>query len=996
MSESIWNDPRITAYVLDELSAEDRDAFETELESSDELAAAVEQARGVTEQLAGLYAAEQTPPLDRARRESILASDRKTVTLADNKDHENRSWRIPLIVLTTAATLLLLVGIAPWLNQHETDLSVTQLPPSPTVATTESAQTSDADAAATVLETKATDRSELLLRDLSRRDSSGSDADFDGVADPAVAISARPMLAEQFGNQVAQNNATESEQRDRASSVAERLRQRAIDGDDQVAGASAQAGVAIADAETLWPYRGKAGVSRFNMTAEPSIGSPQPSAGSPQPSMGDSAPLDVRGSASPQHTTRSMPANIPMSAGEASPLSSAAAEGANDPYGVASRPSLPGGASRVYRYVPGNEQATPAPAPVRGNGIVAGESGQAGAIGDTPLKFVPELGSFVMPADKHVLKPIAQGVEEMDEAETSGRGTVFSLGGEGLPTPKLALKNPVGNAAAYPGAASPAGAQPTTSKALGRGSTAAAGGAIGGRGFGRSPAPIGDFFERTPDFALPMDEGRGPGIAGDQFEPITDNPFKRVSGDDALSTFSVDVDTASYSKVRDFLMRANELPRPDSVRIEEMVNYFAYDYPPPPADAEHPFAARASITSCPWNPKHRLARISLQGKTMDKGQRPPCNLVFLLDTSGSMNAPNKLPLVIQGMQMLVKELRPQDQVAITVYADAAGLVLDSTSAKKEKKIRKALTQLSAGGSTNGGAGIALAYQTARDHFIAGGVNRVILCTDGDFNVGTTGTDELVRMVEQEAKGGIYLSVLGFGMGNHNDAMLEKISGQGNGNYAFIDTQNEARKVLVDQTSGTLVTIAKNVKMQVEFNPAHVSSYRLIGYENRLLAKEDFNDDTKDAGEIGAGHSVTALYELIPAGAEADASAPLVDDLKYQSKPQPTEAAGSDESLTLKLRYLAPDAVIDSDDESTLIEIPVEDEGGEFEDADSEFRFAAAVAGFGMQLRHSPYAGSWTLGDVLKVAESAGGKDKYELRAEFVDLVRKASELMGEQ
>jgi Ca-activated chloride channel family protein len=285
----------------------------------------------------------------------------------------------------------------------------------------------------------------------------------------------------------------------------------------------------------------------------------------------------------------------------------------------------------------------------------------------------------------------------------------------------------------------------------------------------------------------------------------------------------------------------------------------------------------------------------------------------------------------------------------------------------------------------------LAYQTARDNFIPEGVNRVILCTDGDFNVGTTGTAELVRMVEREAKGGVFLSVLGFGMGNHNDAMLEKISGRGNGNYAFIDNRKEARKVLVDQTSGTLVTIAKDVKLQIDFNLNHVSSYRLIGYENRVLAKEDFNDDKKDAGEIGAGHAVTALYEIVPAGVEADASRPKVDDLKYQTEPEPTEAADSDEMMTLKLRYKQPDG-----DTSTLVEFPVTDEGGEFKDADHDVRFAAAVASFGMQLRRSEYAGSWTMNDVIRVADDARGEDMDGLRAEFVDLARKAKELMGQE
>jgi len=488
---------------------------------------------------------------------------------------------------------------------------------------------------------------------------------------------------------------------------------------------------------------------------------------------------------------------------------------------------------------------------------------------------------------------------------------------------------------------------------------------------------------------LPSDEGLGPGMAGDRFDPIDDNPFRRVS-EHPLSTFSIDVDTASYSKVRDFLMRAGSLPRPDAVRLEEMVNYFDYAADPPADDSADPFAVRTIVTACPWNQEHRLARVTIKGKELLQADRPKCNLVFLIDTSGSMNATNKLPLVQSGLKMLIEQLNDDDQVAIVVYAGSAGLVLDSTNVSKSKEIRRALTRLSAGGSTNGGQGITLAYQTARDHFIQDGVNRVILCSDGDFNVGTTGTDKLVRMVESEAKGGVFLSVLGFGMGNHNDAMLEQISGRGNGNYAFIDTEKEAKKVLVDQTSGTLVTIAKDVKLQIEFNPAKVDSYRLLGYENRVLAKEDFNDDKKDAGEIGAGHTVTALYEIVPAGVEADASGPKVDDLKYQAKPQLNDVAQSDEMMSLKLRYKKPD-----EDKSTLIEFPVVDDGGEFADADNDTRFAAAVAGFAMQLRNSDYRGTWTIEDVIGVAKSAKENDTFELKAEFVEMAEKAKALMGE-
>jgi Ca-activated chloride channel family protein len=512
---------------------------------------------------------------------------------------------------------------------------------------------------------------------------------------------------------------------------------------------------------------------------------------------------------------------------------------------------------------------------------------------------------------------------------------------------------------------------------------------MGGMG-GMGGMDMGETGGYTHARAEAIDEGRGPGMAGDRFDPITDNPFKRVS-EHPVSTFSIDVDTASYSKVRSFLTESGTLPRPDAVRIEEMINYFDYAYEPPAADSEHPLVARAEIVSCPWNQSHRLARIALKGKTFTASERPACNLVFLIDSSGSMNAPNKLPLVQEGMKLLLSKLGPGDRVAIVVYAGSAGLVLESTPASEDAKIRRALTQLAAGGSTNGGAGITLAYQTARDHFIKDGVNRVILCTDGDFNVGTTGTDSLVRMVEQESKGGVFLTVLGFGMGNHNDAMLEQISGKGNGTYAFIDTINEARKVLVDQTDSTLVTIAKDVKLQLEFNPARVSAYRLIGYENRVLAKEDFNDDKKDAGEIGAGHTVTALYEIVPAGVQADAIAPPTDELKYQKGVALTEAADSNEVMTVKMRYKAPDA-----DTSKLVEFPLSDEGKSFEQADVDVRFAAAVAGFGMKLRSSPYAGSWTYSDVEKTAEAALGEDTYGLRAEFLELVRRAAMLTIEE
>jgi Ca-activated chloride channel family protein len=505
------------------------------------------------------------------------------------------------------------------------------------------------------------------------------------------------------------------------------------------------------------------------------------------------------------------------------------------------------------------------------------------------------------------------------------------------------------------------------------------GGYQGGNGVGHTV----DELERLPADSPHL--GLGPGAAGDRYDVILENEFVRAN-DAPLSTFSIDVDTASYAKVRMFLSQHRQLPRPDAVRIEELVNYFPYSYEPP-AD-ERPFAAHLAAAACPWNPDHRLVRIGIKGREMPVSERPASNLVFLLDVSGSMDQAQKLPLLKRGMKLLVDQLSENDRVAIVVYAGAAGLVLDSTTGDQKAKITQALERLSAGGSTNGGQGIQLAYQTALDHFIPGGVNRVILCTDGDFNVGTTGTGQLVRMVEGQARAGVFLSVLGFGIGNHNDAMLEQVSNKGNGNYAFVDTEREARKVLVDQLSATLVTIAKDVKIQVQFHPARVAAYRLIGYENRLLAAQDFNDDTKDAGEIGAGHTVTALYEVVPADSTM-ASTPSIDPVQQQVPGEPAEAAAGDELLTLKLRYKEPDG-----DTSALLEFRLPDRDLAFSRADRDFQFAAAVAGFGMLLRDSRYKGDATYAGVLEIAAAAAADDTSGYRQEFLDLVRTAAGLSG--
>ncbi|HUY89218.1 MAG TPA: VWA domain-containing protein [Pirellulales bacterium] len=469
--------------------------------------------------------------------------------------------------------------------------------------------------------------------------------------------------------------------------------------------------------------------------------------------------------------------------------------------------------------------------------------------------------------------------------------------------------------------------------------------------------------------------------SGESYAPIVENPFLKIV-DSPLSTFSIDVDTASYANVRRFL-NSNTLPPADAVRIEELVNYFSYDYPQPEAGA--PFSVHTEVAGCPWNAEHRLLKVGLKGREIAAERRPASNLVFLLDVSGSMNQPNKLPLVKEAMLLLTEQLDERDRVAIVVYADQSELALPSTSGADKRTIETAVSALSAGGSTNGGQGIQTAYETARTHFIKDGVNRVILATDGDFNVGVTDQDELVRLIEEQARGGVFFSALGFGDGNLKDGTLEKLADKGNGNYAYIDTLGEARKALVDQLSGTLVTIAKDVKVQIEFNPAQVSSFRLIGYENRMLAAADFNDDRKDAGEIGAGHTVTALYELVPARAAAAAA---VDVLKYQrAEPAFKPAAESGELLTLKLRYKQPDG-----DKSRLLEHVVADEGKRYGQASRDFKFAASVAAFGMLLRHSSHAGDANFDAVLELAGEGLDSDLNGYRAEFIGLAKKAKKL----
>ncbi|GAB3824870.1 vWA domain-containing protein [Hymenobacter jeollabukensis] len=507
-----------------------------------------------------------------------------------------------------------------------------------------------------------------------------------------------------------------------------------------------------------------------------------------------------------------------------------------------------------------------------------------------------------------------------------------------------------------------------------------------------------ELVETTTDAAMapePVANQPVPGAADtaparrENYAVIHENPFLDARRN-PLSTFAIDVDRASYANVRRFLLQNRQLPPPDAVRLEELVNYFPCQYPQP---GSGPASLNAEVAACPWNPAHQLVLVGVQGKDVASENLPPANLVFLLDVSGSMNDPDKLPLLKESLRLLVRErLRPQDYVSIVVYAGAAGLVLPPTSGTERETILGALDKLEAGGSTAGGEGLRLAYEVARQHRQPGGNNRVILATDGDFNVGEQSDADMERLITRERESGVFLSVLGFGQGNLQDSQMELLADKGNGNYAYIDQLGEARRVLVQQFGGTLFTLAKDVKVQVEFNPALVREYRLLGYENRLLAAEDFNDDRKDAGELGAGQQVTALYEIVPTGSPTAAASPAVDPLKYQATAATYAAGSSPELLTVKLRYQEPQG-----SPSRLLTLPVR--GARLDEpivrASDNLRWAAAVAQFGLLLRGSQYRGTASWASTQELTSRATGPDADGTRAEFRQLVQQAAMLQGE-
>ena len=468
----------------------------------------------------------------------------------------------------------------------------------------------------------------------------------------------------------------------------------------------------------------------------------------------------------------------------------------------------------------------------------------------------------------------------------------------------------------------------------------------------------------------------------EEYKNIEENGFKKVN-EHPLSTFSTDVDAAAYSNMRRYLNRG-ELPPADAIRTEELINYFSYNYPQP--TDKNPIKIATEVGSCPWNKNHRLVRIGLKAKEIPAEKLPVSNLIFLIDVSGSMYGPQRLGLVRSSLKLLVNNLRDTDRIAIVVYSGSAGERLPSTSGSDKQKIREAIDELTAGGSTAGGEGIKLAYKIAKENFVKGGNNRIILCTDGDFNVGVSSNEGLENLIEQERKSGVYLTVLGYGMGNYKDSKMQILAEKGNGNHAYIDNLQEANRVLVNEFGATMHTIAKDVKLQIEFNPSQVQAYRLIGYESRLLKEEDFNNDAKDAGEMGAGHTVTAFYEVVPAGVESN-FANKVDDLKYQKKVKPAlqPVTGSKELLTVKLRYKAPD-----EDISKRVELPLVDDRGN--NVSSDFRFAAAVTMFGQLLRDSDFKGDATYAQVVAMAKTALDNDERGYRREFLRLVETADGL----
>jgi Ca-activated chloride channel family protein len=926
------DDPKYTAYVLDELSEADRATVEAEMLANPQAAALVREIHMTTNELAGAFKSESLPQLTAAQRDAVLSSPSIRTTAARQSlsaggqaqgESTKQPTRRPLLAAAIAASLLLATA-AGWVlrglsgTRGDQTLAYVNAP-----ATSKNASEAVASNNSTQLSSSSQREKQMIVMSDGREDKLGDNSKRDSLATTDFAIvPPTPTVGPQY----------ETKQRDIAYTVAK----------PRYANASTD------------PNAAQAG-GTLTVSGATSVASPTSASNEQRGLQFGSVFNNER---SNHRSDTSLPAQIP-SGNEG--LNGALRSGFNVGSGGSATGSNFGFANHMSESEERNKNLSPAVTAQ----LLKRAQNQSNGQNTFPDRDDGQLNQFYGVLER---QSQSQLTDEKGDIQLSRRGFATTV-------PPIAADASSTQAINFPD-------QKDWKKIAGR------------RQYG-----LGDAEHNT-----------------EAYDAVTDNAFL-AAGENPLSTFSIDVDTASYSNVRRFLTQNNQLPPPGAVRIEELVNYFRYDYPQP--ENGNPFSVTTEVASCPWAAEHRLVRIGLKGREIDADKRPRTSLVFLIDVSGSMDEPNKLPLVQQSLKMLTEKLGENDTVAIVVYAGNSGIVLPATRGDQRSKIIDAIEQLRAGGSTNGAQGIELAYEIASQNFVKGGVNRVILATDGDFNVGVTSQDQLVKLITDKAKTGVFLTTLGFGYGNIKDSTLEKLADKGNGNYAYIDDVQEARKVLVEQMGGTLVTIAKDVKIQVEFNPLEVAGYRLIGYENRLLAKEDFNDDKKDAGEIGAGHTVTALYEIVPTKplsavasgrepsdkkpdakedtAAESKSAPAVDPLRYVQPAALTEAAKNGELFTLKLRYKQPDG-----DKSTLMETPVKDAGKKYGEASRDFKFAAAVASFGMLLRNSPYVGNATLAAVEELAQSgASSEEKSDAkisdapyRAEFIELVKKAKLLKG--
>ncbi|QDT12539.1 YfbK domain-containing protein [Planctomycetes bacterium K23_9] len=940
MSDSTWDDPRITSYVLDELSAEQRDAFELELDSNSELAAAVAEASSLTDRIGSLFESESTPSLDDARKSAIADTASNPLSSLSNAEqgeaiHGAPSWGVPMMVLAMAAVLLLLVGFAPWIRQNKV---LTASGPEE-----ESAMASSVASSAPTASEKA--GSVPAAADFAfAKDGAGQQVELslskEAPSGTAIAALADGDDARKAGMESAMDVAQESVQGKQMFELAEGGRQ--SETVDRAIPTASSLGLPDLDALTDSEQEALTGrataLSAAAGTASDGVSESDGSSSPKRSAMQRARARIAENMGSIAARSDKTPAPAPMK----KPAAVVEPESAMAPPAVAAQKSIAKSARpnrSMSRSAPAGAAALSAPA-----NEVSVEDQPMTAQDELLFRDIPKETSYKNDAKTEEVKPAG--------------GVAFAAGGVMTRADKASAD----------------------------------------KGFDEEILELNQKLFGQNQF------GRG-GIGGKRSMPVFENPFVAVT-ESPLSTFATDVDTSSYSLVRRELLRAGALPDAGEVRVEELVNYFHYDYwsdQESPADKpQHPFAAQMTVASCPWNSDHQLVRVVVKGESLDQGKRPPCNLVFLLDTSGSMDAPNKLSLIADAIRSLVEQLDEKDRLAIVVFSDAEGLVLDSTPVSEKKSILDALADLSDGGSTTRGEGIDLAFKVAKDNLVDNGVNRVVVCTDGDFSAGMDSIEKLSSRIEKESAAGISFAILALGQSDYAQARPSELVAQGE--FAFVDSIAEAKQVMSDQTSRRDL-VADDVTLKLEFNPRRVSQYRLIGFENErigLVAKTEGSGGSGDSrsNRILAGRSVTALYEIVPQDEAEEEPSRNVEKLKYQKEPRLTKKARSDELLSVGLSYRLPGE--DADEDEDADEGEDADERAEFSfsgdevafaDADADFRFAATVAHFGMQLRDSKYLGDWTLKEVLPVAETSLGRDPFGLREEFLQVIRRAESLV---